>query len=249
MIEIISAFVLIIIVFIGLFWLKKTLFIFGFFFKIFMLLLLIGVIGSVLFGYMLYKDANDFKDNFANGTNLFIVKDTVNGTTTFLSGVAVNGLDKSYTPLPKSNLSAIYNLYKDGKLSDPGLQYYKIFVIDLKAFDSVKSFNISDQNIDLDSSEIREVMLSDSARDKIAEITALKNNESKNVVLSELKLSDEEIKAYILSYYLASSLDPKNLLGFISQLKDGNIEVYPETMLFKAIKYIPSSIVDMAVKF
>jgi len=256
MIGIISMFVLLVIVLLGLFWLKKTLFIFGFFFKFFMLLMLVAIVGSVVFGYMIVKDANDFRNHFSNSTNVFIVKDTVNETTTFLSGTTLNLTRKSdaYAPMDKDQLSSIKKLYDEDKMSTLNAQYYKMFVIDLKAFDDMKAFNvtdfkISDQNIELNHSEVSQVMLSSDARSEVAEIIALRNNVSKSSVLKEINFDDEQIKAYILSYYLTSTLSPQNIAGLLSQLKNGNIQVYEETALFKSVKFIPQSLIDLVVNF
>jgi len=250
MIEIISIFVLIAVILLILFWLKKTLFLFGFFFKIFLIVLLLCVVGSVIFGYAVVKDANDFKNNFGNSTSMVIVKqtNTTANTEVFLSGVTFNPDKKSFNSMSKKELANAEKLYKEDKLSTLGADYYKVFVIELKSFDDVKLYNISDYNVELSREEIKKVMLSDDARVELATIISKKNGMNANDILKELSATDEGVKSYLLSYYLTTVFNPSNIGEFLSQLKNENIKVYNNTALFKAIKLVPQSVINVMVK-
>jgi len=248
MIEIITTVILLIIIFLILFWLKKTLFLLGFFFKLFLLFMLIVVIGSIIFSYTIVKDANNFKNNFGNSTSMFVVKQTSNGTDSFLAGMTVNPENKTLKYMNKSQLLYVEQLYKDNKLTILGAEYYKVFIINLKSFDNINLYNITDQNIQLNKSEMNAVMLSDNARDELAGIMANKTGQDKNATLSHLIYSNEQIKGYILSYYISTVLSPSNTAIFLSQLKDNSIKVYEETALFKALKLIPQSLLNMILK-
>lgn len=251
MIEIISICILMLVIFLILFWLKKTLFLFGFFFKVFMLFLLVCVVGSIVFGYLVVKDANDFKNNFENSTSMVIVKQTANDTNkteTFIAGVKFNPEKKIFESLNKKDLTNAETLYKKNKISTLGADYYKVFIIELKSFDEIKLYNISDQNVELSKEEIKAVMLSDNARETLAEIISKKNGESKADVLDALSATNEEVKGYLLSYYLSMVFNPSNTIQFISQLKSSNIQVYNNTALFKAIKLVPQSLINILAK-
>jgi hypothetical protein len=250
MIEIISIFVLMVVVFLILFWLKKTLFLFGFFFKLFLLLMLVCVIGSIVFGYMVVKDANDFKNNFGNSTSIVILKQTNNDTenVTFLAGVAFNPEKKQFDSMSKKDLTNAETLYKENKLSALGADYYKVFVIELKSFDEISLYNISDKNVELSKEEIKAVMVSDNAREALASIIAKKNGEDQSVVLQSLAATNEGVKSYLLSYYLSTVFNPNNTIEFLSQLKNNNIQVYNNTALFRAIKLVPQALINTMIK-
>jgi hypothetical protein len=248
MIEILATCVIIVIIFLVLFWLKKTLFLVGFFFKLFLLCMLLLVVGSIFFGYLVVKDASDFKNNFSNSTSMVIVKQTTNGTETFLAGATINPEQKKYDPMSKKQLANAQQLYNDDKMSTLGADYYKVFIIELKSFDDIKLYNISDQNVELNKEEIKTIMLSDDAKEDLARIVAKKNGMKTNDVYKDISATDEEIKAYILSYYLSTVFDTNNIANLVSQLKSGNIEVYSNTALFKAIKLVPNSLVNKLVK-
>ena len=251
MIELISIFVLMIIIFLILFWLKKTLFLFGFFFKIFLLLLLVCVIGSIVYGYLIVKDANDFKNNFENSTSIVIVKETLNdsnNTEVFLAGVKFNPDKKIFDALSKKDLADAQVLYKEDKISTLGADYYKVFIVELKSFDEIPLYNISDQNVVLSKEEIKAVMISDNAREALAKMISDKNGQSQTAVLNELSATNEEVKGYLLSYYLSTIFNPNNTIQFISQLKNNNIEVYNNTAMFKAVKLVPQSLINSLIK-
>jgi hypothetical protein len=251
MIELISIIVLMIVIFLILFWLKKTLFLLGFFFKLFLLFMLVCVVGSVVFGYMVVKDANNFKNNFSNSTSMVIIKQSSNNTennTKFLAGVAFNPEKKQFDTIPKKDLVNAEKLYNEDKMTALGADYYKVFIIELKSFDEIPLYNISDQNIELTKEEIKAVMISDNAREVLADIIAKKNGKDKKEVLKDLAATDEEVKSYLLSYYLSTVFNPNNPIAFLSQLKSENIQVYNNTALFKAIKLVPESIISAVIK-
>jgi hypothetical protein len=247
MIEIITILAIMVIIFFILFWLKKTIFLIGFFFKLFLFAILVMIVASFVFGYIVIKDANDFKNNFSNSTSMMVVKQTNNGTTSFLAGATLNPEGKEFNTLNKKQLATVEKLYQDNKLDDLGDDYYKVFLIELKSFDDVELYNISDQNVELSKAEIKAIMLSDNAREDLARIVAKKNGKNINDVYKELSGSDEEIKGYILSYYLSSVFNSGNISGFMTQLKKDNISVYANTALFKTVRYIPQSLINVMV--
>ena len=110
MIEIIGGFLLIIIIFILLFWLKKTLFVFGFFFKIISLLFVILIVGSILVSYYVITDANNFKNNFSNSTNLFLLKESVNGTNEIITGIAIHPGNVSLETITRDQLDQMQKI-------------------------------------------------------------------------------------------------------------------------------------------
>jgi hypothetical protein len=249
MVELILTFIVMAIAFIILFWLKKTLFIFGFFFKLFTLAMIIFIAGSVLFGYLIIKDANDFRNNFLNNTNMFVVKNSVGATESFLAGATLSPKAEGFGSMDSEKLSTVEKLYNEGNLEILNSEYYKIFVIDIKSFDEVELYDISDQNVELTREEIKSVMLSDDAREELADIIAEKRGETADEVMEDLASTNEEIKSYLLSYYLTTVFNPENIVEFLEQLKNENIQVYKETALFKAVKLVPSSLIGILVKY
>jgi len=200
---------------------------------------------------MVVKDASDFKNNFGNSTSMVIVMQTSNdssNTATFLAGVKFNPGKKIFDSMNKTDLANAEKLYKDNKISTLGANYYKVFIVELKSFDEIPLYNISDQNVELTKDEIKTVMISSDARNTLAGIIASKNGKDTSEVLSELSATNEEVKGYLLSYYLSTVFNPNNTIQLMSQLKNNNIQVYNNTALFKAVKLIPQSFINTLVK-
>lgn len=201
---------------------------------------------------MVVKDANDFKNNFGNSTSIVILRQSanssnINSTDKFLAGIRFNPEKKDFDTMNKSDLAYAEKLYKEDKLTLLGADYYKVFIIELASFDEISLYNISDQNVELSKDEIKQVLVSDHARETLAEIISKKNGKAPAEVLRSLEATDEKVKGYILSYYLSTIFNPSNLGEFMSQLKSDNIQVYHNTALFKAIKSIPQTLINAIV--
>jgi len=248
MLEIIVMFFAIVVVFILVYWLKKSLFIFGFLFKIFTFAFLALITLSIVFGYLIIQDAKDFSNNFGNSTSMFVLKDSTNGTERFLTGVILTPSNKSFDTMSETELRNTEELYKKGLISTITDQYYKVFVVDFNSFDSMNIEAIEDKNINLSKEEIRQVMFSDDAKDELAEIIADKTRYSKSEILRDINYDDEEIKSYIFSHYLSTTFKPDNIAKFLTQFKNDNIQVYEETALFKAIKALPRFLMNSVTK-
>lgn len=247
MLEFFAIILLIIVGFIIAYWLKKSLFIFGFFFRIFTFAFLALIVVSLVFGYLVVKDAEDFGSNFGNSTNMFVLMDDINGTDKFLTGVTIAPSNKSFNTLSATELDNMEELYQKNLFSTVDEKYYKIFVVDFKSFDDMKIEGIEDRNLDLTKEELRRVMLSADAKDELAEIISDQTGESASKIRSSIDYDSEEIKSYIFSYYLSTTFDPENMGKFLIQFREGNVEVYEETALFKAIKIIPKFLMKTAI--
>ncbi len=247
MIEIISLIIAVVIIFVALFWFRKILFVFGFFFKALILVVLLLVVGSLVFGYYIIKDANDFKDNFKNSTSIILVKQTTNNEVSFIAATTFNPEKEEYKSVSKERLANITKLYNTNEFSKLNSEYYKIFVIDLNSFDNISLDKITDKNIDLTKEEIKQIMISSNAKEELATIISKKTGESKTAILKQISASNEELKSYVLSYYISTIFNPKDTTKFISQLKNGNIIIYKETALIKVIKLVPEKLIDIII--
>jgi len=240
-------FIAMLVIFLILFRLRKALFFFGFFFKLFSIVVIVIIAGSILFAYLVIQDANNFRMNFANSSNMFIMKENINGTDVFLTGISLNIHNRSFVPMSEESVAEAQRLYAAGKIGTLSKDYYKIFVVDMESLDNVSLYNISDKNVQLTKDEIKRILESKNAREEFAAITAGKQHTDMDTVLSNLKVSDEELKGYLFSYYISTIFDPKNMGEFLIQLQNDNIKVYDDTMMFRAIKFVPVSLVEKMI--
>jgi hypothetical protein len=100
-----------------------------------------------------------------------------------------------------------------------------------------------------------EKILGDSYKLMVFDVDIISNLDAEIEFLDETITSDKavtmlksetnpEIKAELFSILLADEiLSSRNPLFFFSEFKNGNIMIYPETALFKTIKFIPVSLI------
>jgi hypothetical protein len=242
MIDILTIFVVMVAVFLILFTLKKTLSIFGFIFRLFSIVFVVFLIVLITSGYFIISDANDFRKSFPNSTSLYLLKDDANRTGV-VAGVEINPGTKKFNAIDKPMLEETQKLYKDGKLETLNQKYYKVIVIDIAAMDALPAYNITDRNVELNATEIKSIMLSNDARDALTKILARRKGSDQMAMLGQLTASNEELKGYLLSYYLTNMFNPKNIKVFLKELNNGNILVYKNTAMFQAVRFMPVSII------
>jgi len=247
MVELLVIIIAMVVIFFILFQLKKTLFLFGFFFRLISIAFIVLIVGGIVFGYYIIKDANTFRNNFGNSSNMFLLKQNIDGKDHMLVGVTINYTNKTFDTLTQDKLSDIEKAYDEGKLNTLTKDYYKIFVIDMSSVDNISLYNISDKNVMLTKDEMKEVLLSSDARSTFAGIMAQKQHQDKDVVMGQLSASSEEIKGYVFSYYLMTVFNTKNMDKFLTEFRDGRIKVYDETTMFTAIKLFPSVLMNQIV--
>lgn len=213
----------------------------GWLIKLIKLVLFLSFVLTVVFGYFLIKDAIDFKNNFGNSTNTFILKDG----TTFLSGIKLDpklfGEDK-FLMISPEKLNEMELLYSEKNISGMKKEDYKIIVFDLKTLDTMSETQISAEEMtNITKDEAKKILLSDNVNEDFAQLLS----EKQNIPIAQARYSlsrtkSEDIKGYLFSSIIAYYFNPKNSKEFIKEIRNKNIEVYEETFLFKSIKLIPN---------
>ena len=169
MIETIIFLVAVIVVWVVIFKMIKSIFIFKALFRIISVFLLLFLAVLIVAGLAVLNDANDFRKNFTNSTNLFLLEN--NGT--LLSGVVLNSHDKEpFHILESDKLIEIQSLYKKSRTDNLTKSYYKVFVINMKALEDIPEYSITDQNMNLNKSEINSILLSENAKSDFVDFMA-----------------------------------------------------------------------------
>jgi len=187
--------------------------IWGIFKKLFKLMFFAGIIISLLLILNLFFIYHDFKDLREN-FSVLEKKVILKDGDKVLMGLVLNEDTELMTIKQLNDYSLLLKDDKYDKILDDS---YKLMVFDVEII----------SNLD-DKIEIEDEIFT---QDQI--ITILK---SKN--------TDKEEKASIFSTILEDEiLSSRNPLFFFSEFKNGNIIIYPETALFKIVKFIPLSFI------
>jgi hypothetical protein len=165
----------------------------------------------------------DFKDNFGKAEKLFLLKGDNNVLTGFSMGDMTNAESMGY--LDKGEIEGMQNKGIESITGDA----WKLFMVDMRAFDGINELSLNE-----------ETRLTRQDLEGI-----LKNDDISS--LADVDIKEEEAKAGIFAFLIsqAFSSDP---LFLLREYKEGNIIVYPETILFKTLKIIPPSLIESVME-
>lgn len=213
--------------------------------------LIISVLFSlilVLFFILVAQDVSDFKTNFPTSEKIFLLNYN-NKITAGFSGM----LSENTTPsFMKSNDIGLYNNYfEKGELKNILGERYSLFIVDKEAFNNTKLIRFGEE--DLTKDFVFSLLNSNSPiEDYAAYYIQIKDLPSSGLgsVKDQIKKqfgSDAEFKGAVFAvlYSESSQKDPSFL---IKEYKKGNVNIYPERLVFKIAKKIPSFFLDKIIK-
>lgn len=194
--------------------------------------LLLLVIGAV----WLAMDANDLGRHFYQDEKLFLLY--IDGQ---VSGAFVLG--PSDIPKPIGDLSEIRSAYPD--LSKIQGEYYKVLVLNW----SVVQGDIDILNFKASSDEIKSALVSENPRQLFIEKTskALGGGMIADLTAQVLAIypSNDFFSSTMFSILAAKPLSNPDLV--FAGIKQGTVQVYPETAVFKILKILPSDLAKVLV--
>jgi|TARA_B100001971_G_C18131062_1_gene504841 energy-coupling factor transporter transmembrane protein EcfT len=189
-------------------------------------------------GFLILKDANDFKQNFAEKGNIVLLEE--DGTV--IAGYTLENDPRSLT----QGEVALFSTYLQNNEFDRILKdKFKLMIIKMDLISGLEA-----ESIDLGTASIK----------KESMVDVLKSDDpfkSFNEAIFEdefsfdTKLKDDslEFKASLLSSVVNEELiGTGNALNFFRQYKEGNLIIYPETPLFKFVKIIPLELIKSVLK-
>ncbi len=178
------------------------------------------------FGFFVYRDIVDFKANLKNGNTIVMIDE----------GIALSGFtvaSEKGEVLTKEQLLAASSAYEKGTLNELKGVSYKLFILTPQFIEPMNTpkFILEEQSL------TKEQVLA-----LLQSSDAIKTAEGYGINADQ---TSEEIKAQLLAQSFEEGI--QNPLFMIARVKDGSLKVYPETALFKGMKYIPLSFIESAV--
>jgi len=185
------------------------------------LMLLFALSGII--GFIVVKDAIDFRKNLAVQDNIIVLADGNEA----LAGYILGDPPSLLTGEQAGDAEAVVA----GRRTEG--DYYKAFVIDIKILDEIPGGEvIISDDFEIPAEDAKEALRSDDPQ------AVLKLPSSQ--VLSAA--SGEELKVVLFSLIFSNHLAQDPLFLF-EQYKEGNVRVEPETSLFKFMKYAPIGLI------
>ena len=183
--------------------------------------------------YAVYADFQDITQNFESGKKaIYILNDNE-----ILLGMEIT--QEGYKSLTKEDLAQLEKEDKNSLLKDN----YKILIIyeEFMYNHLPKSFTLKDLSpakITLNKQDVINIIKGGSIEEIVKQNTNLENTIISKTV--EEQVNKEEIKLQIIALAVMNILE-NNPEAIISGFKDGTIEIYPETIIFKIVKSLPES--------
>lgn len=179
--------------------------------KAFIYTFIIFIIAAGLFSYFVYTDTKSLASGIANNDTLFLLKDKNELITGFtLSRLNISSVD-SLGSVRLDDLNTYYSKKDYKKMLGDN---YKMFMIDRSVFPKDTSF------------------------DPDSVIDYIKFQNKKESVISDIKessLPDPQAMAFSMLVIYSIRENPSFL---IDGYKSGNITIYPETFIFKIMKFM-----------
>lgn len=202
---------------------------------------------SLIFGTLAIIDARDFADSLPKKPNLVILEE--NGK--MLAAVKDIADDNKQHELTKDEFIYYSALYEKKDYKGMLGNKYKMFVVKTSAFDG-----ISDNDFAGFEGFARDVVF-DALRSENSigffvnktvnalGVTDAQQDSVRKKLMAESP-DDSGFRSTLFNMLLKISLDKEGPLFMLREYQKGNAEVYPETMLFRAIGVMPESALDVA---
>lgn len=208
------------------------------------LLSAMGVISVIviILGVWAILDARSFVEKSQTNEELFILKeqDRMLAGTKNLFMRDENAVKK----LTDSEFENYNALFREKDYEKMLKNKYRVFVIDVSAFDSLEEDDFSSFE-GMDKELMFRMLRSEKATDVLIEKTIAESNITREYEgllrqnLREQMPEEAELRSTLFALLISASLQKHGAPFIASQIKEGRMEVYPISMMFRAIRIIP----------
>ena len=188
-------------------------------------------------GYWVYNDTLDLKDHFINSSKIFLLEDK-NG---IIAGISVHQDEKEYITetIAEDYSNNIVNDDYNGILGDK----YKLFVLNMDIFSRIETVNLFGKEI----SKGDFFMIMESENPKVTLNNYFSADDPVFTMMLAGSKDDADIKSRVFSH-ISGRLISKDPLLLLNSYREGEIVIYPETITFKLIKYLPINAVKRIIE-
>lgn len=199
--------------------------------KILLLIFTVLAIVLVIGGFFVIIDFKEFREKFPTEEKTIILEDEGN----ILTGFTMTTEDEEPLFLTQEQVDSFSGYLKADKLDAIQGNSYKLMIIDLDIFEEMSTDILEIGPQEFTKEFVVSVLRSDDA-------VSLMEDTDMDLFFRD----DITIKAAM--FVTVFNEITKNPLFFFSQYKEENILVYPETAIFKAIKFLPIGLVEGAME-
>ncbi|MBU0536794.1 MAG: hypothetical protein KKE20_07535 [Nanoarchaeota archaeon] len=205
--------------------------------------LILAVIISI-FGFIALKDASEFKEKFPTEPNLFLLVEDGD----ILAGANNLMHENKPTPITSEEKAVFQQIIDDKDFKDLIGKNYKVFIVGMDAFKTLPEGEIADSGFT--KSEAEEALRQDDIKEWYIDWVLEKADVPEEMIddaRDQLRMEmppEEEIRATMFFLLLAGMSEKQGATFIIREYQTENIDVYPETILFRFVKIVPESFLD-----
>lgn len=202
---------------------------------------LILLVVLALLGVFIYKDINNIKTNRNKPTIMFLEDDEL---------IAGMTLQKDSQTLFSQDTIDNYNVQKPKERLGTN---FKIITIKMEFIEDAPFTTIQDKdlNMRIQKEEIINTLKSQTPMEyfltKATNLPGEALDLTKQDILDKVK-GETEFKAALMNMVLKTIMEKKETTYIIKSYKKGRIKIYKETITFKMMKFIPSSLMAKAIE-
>lgn len=201
------------------------------------------------FGFLVLKDAVEFKAAVESDKMMFLAysgEDILTGVVTY------NGMS-NFTIVNESDINAFDLCFKDNDYGCITKSVYKTFIIDIASLKDSGDIELPNDEIQrkIPAEMMVEILNSSDPKEVFVDyllLTADDISKSMPRLYYEKQMqnlgSDYEFKGRAFIFLFSAALAQEGPLMIISEYKKGNVIVYPETIMFKILKFIPTGYIS-----
>ncbi len=213
-------------------------------FGVFTLLLLIAISAV---GFMAVSDAREFSRRLPSEPNAFLLADEGE----VLAGARNLMHEESPSPMKAEAVESYENYISQNDYESMVGDNYRVFVVSFDTFNSLdNNTKIGDAGATITVKKAKTLLKAESSRKKLIE-DALSSKavpegyEEQARKMAEDRIpSESELRSSLFLLLLSAYADLEGPSFIISGYREGSIEVYPKTMLFRVLKIIPEPAIN-----
>ncbi len=221
--------------------------------KIIMIVFSVIMLLLITVGILMVKDAIDFKEGMQKGDITYIA---VSGNEVISAIQTQSGMPEPII-INESVITGFDAYFKKGELDKIKGDAFKLFIVDITIFNDLGEKEIPNDydGRNITSNIMVAVLNSSSPRDVFADyllLTAKDVPEQYEDYYREKQKkqmeSDNEVRGRAFIFLISQAMGTKGPLFIINGYKEGLITIYPETILFRCIRLVPTSYIKSVWK-
>lgn len=215
-------------------------------FRMMSVITLVSSLTVLILGIFLYLDVTEFNDKFYTSPNMFMLVDNSTVLTGFY-GVMESDKEKPHF-FTEEMIEDMEVWYEEGDYDSMKGDNYKMFIVEIKAFEDVENITIDDTVYELE--YLHSIILSDTPTedfaDGVIEREKIPDDKREAVKQDLIKQTREDIGddsafrgAVFASGLLGSAFEEQGAFFLLKNFQYDMVKIYKEGMLFKTMKYMP----------